>query len=165
MPSARPEAKARRRKGGAEASPSGAPEKGAPAASVPAPAARDVSTLRKGLAKARSESGFLGRLAHLFAGKKDLDPTIADQVEEILLTSDVGVATTQAILGRLRDGLGRNELASSQAVWDALRADATRILSSAAGGIQLSAKPTVVFMVGRQRRRQDDDASASLPPS
>ena len=74
--------------------------------------------------------------------------TIADQVEEILLTSDVGVATTQAILSRLREGLEKNELASSQAVWDALRADATRILSIGGGRIDTSRKPTVVFMVG-----------------
>src|SRR5262249_43973218 len=61
-----------------------------PAKSAPPKPPRDVSGLRKGLAKARGESGFLGRLASLFAGKKELDPQIADQVEEILLTSDVG---------------------------------------------------------------------------
>jgi fused signal recognition particle receptor len=119
-----------------------------PAKSAPPAPPRDVSGLRKGLAKARGESGFLGRLASLFAGKKELDPQIADQVEEILLTSDVGVATTQAILGRLRQGLDRNELSSSQAVWDALRADAGRILGIGGGKIKLSQKPTVVFMVG-----------------
>jgi fused signal recognition particle receptor len=123
--------------------PTATPSKAAP----PAPP-RDVSGLRKGLAKARGESGFLGRLASLFAGKKELDPQIADQVEEILLTSDVGVATTQAILGRLREGLDKNELQSSQAVWDALRADAGRILGIGGGKIRLSQKPTIVFMVG-----------------
>jgi fused signal recognition particle receptor len=114
-----------------------------------APAApRDLTVLRKGLAKARGGDGFLGRLASLFAGKKEIDPTIADQVEEILLTSDVGVATTQAILKRLRDSLGKNELASSQAVWDALRADAKRILSIGGGKVAASHKPEVIFMVG-----------------
>jgi fused signal recognition particle receptor len=114
---------------------------------VPAPP-RDLSVLRKGLAKARGGDGFLGRLAHLFAGKKEIDPTIADQVEEILLTSDVGVATTQAILNRLRDALGKNELGSSQAVWDALRADAKRILSLGGGKVAAAHKPEVIFMVG-----------------
>jgi fused signal recognition particle receptor len=112
------------------------------------PPPRDLSILRKGLAKARGDGGFLGRLASLFAGKKELDPTIADQVEEILLTSDVGVATTQAILARLRDGLGKNELQSSQAVWDALRADAKRILGIGGGKVAASHKPEVIFMVG-----------------
>jgi fused signal recognition particle receptor len=115
---------------------------------VPPPAPRDLSVLRKGLAKARGDGGFLGRLATLFAGKKEIDPAIADQVEEILLTSDVGVATTQAILTRLRDGLGKNELRSSQAVWDALRADAKRILGIGGGKVAVSHKPEVIFMVG-----------------
>jgi fused signal recognition particle receptor len=114
----------------------------------PPPPPRDLSVLRKGLAKARGDGGFLGRLANLFAGRKELDPTIADQVEEILLTSDVGVATTQAILARLRDGLGKNELQSSQAVWDALRADAKRILGIGGGKVAVSHKPEVIFMVG-----------------
>jgi fused signal recognition particle receptor len=115
---------------------------------APPPPARDLTELRKGLAKARGEMGFLGRLASLFAGKKELDPAIADQVEEILLTSDVGVATTQSILARLRDGLSKHELSSSQAVWDALRAEATRILGIGGGKIDASKKPTVVLMVG-----------------
>ncbi|HMI88247.1 MAG TPA: signal recognition particle-docking protein FtsY [Polyangiaceae bacterium] len=119
-----------------------------PEAAPEPPAPRDLSMLRKGLAKARGEGGFLGRLANLFAGKKELDPTIADQVEEILLTSDVGVATTHAILARLRDGLGKNELQSSQAVWDALRADAKRILGIGGGKVAVSHKPEVIFMVG-----------------
>ena len=109
---------------------------------------RDLSVLRKGLAKARGDGGFLGRLAHLFAGKKELDPAIADQVEEILLSSDVGVATTEAILARLRDALGKNELSSSQAVWDALRADAKRILGIGGGKVAVTHKPEVIFMVG-----------------
>ena len=151
----------------AEAKPADAPKE-TPAAAAPAPTSisqklasrdkevepppaappRDLSVLRKGLAKARGDGGFLGRLASLFAGKKELDPTIADQVEEILLSSDVGVPTTHAILERLRDGLGKNELASSQAVWDALRADAKRILGIGGGKVAASHKPEVIFMVG-----------------
>jgi fused signal recognition particle receptor len=145
----------------AEAKPTEEPEKAVSAPRVPAaepapppaksaapPTARDLTELRKGLAKARGEMGFLGRLASLFAGKKELDPAIADQVEEILLTSDVGVTTTQAILARLRDGLQKHELSSSQAVWDALRAEAIRILGIGGGKIDTSKKPTVVLMVG-----------------
>jgi fused signal recognition particle receptor len=119
------------------------PEPEAPPAPPP-----DLSVWRKGLAKARGDGGFLGRLATLFAGKKEIDPAIADQVEEILLSSDVGVATTHAILTRLRDGLGKNELQSSQAVWDALRADAKRILGIGGGRVAVTHKPEVIFMVG-----------------
>ena len=67
-----------------------------PASAAAAPAQpRDIAGLRKGLAKARGEGGFLGRLASFSRARKSSIRTIADQVEEILLTSDVGVATTK----------------------------------------------------------------------
>jgi fused signal recognition particle receptor len=113
------------------------------------PTKKDVAGLRKGLAATRG--GFIARLTALFAGKKEIDPAILEQIEEVMLTSDVGVKTTQSILERLRERLQKNELADSDAVWAALRAEATRILTvegGAGAGIRLSAKPTVVLMVG-----------------
>ena len=65
-----------------------------------------------------------------------------------MLASDVGPKTTQAILGRLRESLDRNELHDADAVWAALRAEAARILGIGGGAVRLSAKPTVVLMVG-----------------
>ena len=92
---------------------------------VPPPKA-DVLGMRKGLAATRG--GFIARLTALFAGKKEIDPAILEQIEEVMLTSDVGVKTTQAILERLREALDKNELRDTDAVWAALRAEATRIL-------------------------------------
>ena len=60
----------------------------------PAPISRrkkDVKGLRRGLAKVRAEGGFFGRLKALFSGRTAIDPAIIDELEEILLTSDVGV--------------------------------------------------------------------------
>jgi fused signal recognition particle receptor len=102
--------------------------------------------MRKGLAASRS--GFVARLTALFSGKKEIDPAILEQIEEIMLTSDVGVKTTGAIIERLREALGRNELRDTDAVWAALRAEATRVLSLAGGKLRSSGKPTVVLMVG-----------------
>jgi fused signal recognition particle receptor len=115
-------------------------------------AKKDVAGLRKGLAATRG--GFIARLTALFSGKKEIDPAILEQIEEVMLTSDVGVKTTQTILERLRERLQKNELADSDAVWTALRAEATRILTfdngpaRTGGALRLSAKPTVVLMVG-----------------
>jgi fused signal recognition particle receptor len=110
---------------------------------------RDVAGLKKGLAATRG--GFIARLTALFTGKKEIDPSILEEIEEVLLTSDVGVKTTQAILERLRDALAKNELGDSDAVWRALRAEASRILAASevgGGGLRLTNKPTVVLMVG-----------------
>jgi fused signal recognition particle receptor len=114
--------------------------------SGPPPAKRDVAGLRKGLAATRS--GFIAKLTALFQGKKEFDPAILEQLEEVMLASDVGPKTTHAILGRLRESLGRNELRDADAVWAALRAEATRVLSIGGGAIRVSAKPTIVLMVG-----------------
>jgi fused signal recognition particle receptor len=122
-----------------------APTTPPPGPSLP-PAKRDVAGLRKGLAASRG--GFVARLSALFQGKKEIDPAILEQMEEVMLTSDVGPKTTQAILGRLRESLERSELRDADAVWAALRAEASRILTIGGGPIQLRAKPTVVLMVG-----------------
>src|SRR5208282_3865671 len=109
---------------------------------------KDMLGMRKGLAAARS--GFVARLTALFFGKKEIDPAILEQIEEVMLSSDVGVKTTQAILARLRDGLEKSELKHAEAVWAALRAEATRILSIGGGRIETKGrpKPVVVLMVG-----------------
>ena len=117
-----------------------------PAAPLSSKPKKDVAGLRKGLAATRG--GFIARLTALFQGKKEIDPAILEQVEEVMLASDVGPKTTQAILGRLREALAKNELADADAVWAALRAEATRILGIGGGAIRVSTKPTVVLMVG-----------------
>ncbi len=103
--------------------------------------------MRKGLAATRG--GFIARLTSVFQGKKEIDPAILEQVEEVMLTSDVGPRATAAILGRLRESLARNELRDSAAVWAALRSEATRILGIGGGAIRPSkTPPTVVLLVG-----------------
>ena len=115
-------------------------------ASVPPAASRDVLGLRKGLAATRG--GFIARLTALFQGKKEINPAILEQVEEVMIASDVGPKTTQSILGRLRESLRKNELGDADAVWAALRAEATRILDIGGGPIRWPTKPTVVLFVG-----------------
>jgi fused signal recognition particle receptor len=121
-----------------------------PAVAPPVASKKDVAGLRKGLAATRG--GFMARLKALFAGKKEIDPAILEQMEEVMITSDVGVKTTQEILGRIREKLAKNELADSDAVWAALRAEATRILEVGGAGARSSRdgkqKPLVVLMVG-----------------
>jgi fused signal recognition particle receptor len=119
-----------------------------PVPSKPVLSKKDVAGLRKGLAATRG--GFMARLKALFVGKKEIDPAILEQIEEIMLTSDVGVKTTQAILERLRERLSKNELADTDAVWAALRMESARILTVDGGGLAKAPKgqPLVVLMVG-----------------
>ncbi len=112
--------------------------------------ARDLEGMRRGLAKSRGSEGFFGKLKALFAGKREIDPTIAEGIEEVLLASDVGVASTEAILERLKEMLSKGDFTDSSRVWEALREEARRILDvgGAHGAFVLRDKPTVVLMVG-----------------
>jgi fused signal recognition particle receptor len=111
---------------------------------------RNIEGLRRGLSKSRAKEGFFGRLLSLFAGKQEIDPNIATQIEEVLLSSDVGTKTTEALLSRVREQLARGELADADAVWTALRSEVHRVLSvdGRPGAFSLRAKPTVVILVG-----------------
>src|SRR5882724_9438116 len=113
-----------------------------------APKRRDVSNLRRGLAKSREAEGFFGRLRALFAGKKELSPDLALQIEEVLLTSDVGVETTASLLEHIKATLAKGELSDPELVWAELRAECLKMLEGSAGAIELRSKPTVVLMVG-----------------
>jgi fused signal recognition particle receptor len=108
---------------------------------------RDVRGLRKGLAKVREAGGLFGRLRALFGEKKELDPGLVQEMEEILISSDVGVKTTGQLLDDIRDGLGKKEIGDSERVWKALRQRAVQLLGTG-GGIRNYGTPTVVLMVG-----------------
>ena len=109
-----------------------------------------IEGLREGLSRSRSGEGFFGRLKSLFASRKQLDESVAEEIEEILLSSDVGVKTTADILERLRNGLTKGDLKSEDAVWEALRTHAKELVQvgEKRGALVLDAKPTVVLLVG-----------------
>lgn len=110
--------------------------------------ARDVSALKKGLTQTRT--GWMQRLFAVFTGKKEIDPALLDEIEETLLTGDVGSTTTKRLVDGLKERLDRKELADVDRVWDALKADSLAILDVSAppfGGATPS-KPMVILMAG-----------------
>ena len=102
--------------------------------SIRSEATHDIDELRKGLDRSRRAEGFFGRLAAILRGKKELDASIAAEIEEVLLTSDVGVQTTQTITERIRETLSKQQMKDSNVVWEAVRDEAKRILHAAATG-------------------------------
>lgn len=160
-------AKAEREGAAEEPKPSAAQAPGAPAAAAEeaaaqpqaeAPPARpsltpdksaheqNVAAIRSGLASTRS--GFVARLAKLFGGKKEIDKGLLEEIEEVLITADLGVRTTERILNELREKMQRGELTDEEGVWRTIRAQAQSILDVGAPPLQLERKPTVMMMVG-----------------
>ena len=75
--------------------------------------------LRHGLTKTRSS--FTGRIDNLFAGKKEITESLMEELEEILFTSDIGVATTQRLLDAVRENVTRKALRDPQKLKEILR--------------------------------------------
>ena len=132
-----------------EPAPTPEPER-APAQVIPFPApapARKGAALVPGLQRTRS--GFIARLGEIFAGKKQIDPSVVDEIEKALLTADIGVRTSQKLIEEIRSSLSRRELADPDAVWAFLRRRATEMLSLPAPPIDFaSARPFVLLIIG-----------------
>jgi len=75
--------------------------------------------LRQGLSKTRS--GFTERLDKLVFGKKEIDAELLEDLEELLFTSDLGVATTQELIDLVQGKVARKELANPEKLKGALR--------------------------------------------
>ena len=131
----------------AEAEPEPAP---APRLSDPAsartPREQAVAAMRQGLASTRG--GFIARLARLFGSAKEIDKGLLEEIEEVLISADLGVRTTERILEELRGRMQRGELKDEQSVWSCLRAQATAILDVPARPLALETRPAVMLVVG-----------------
>ncbi len=106
----------------------------------------DLSAFRSGLRSTRGN--LISRLAGVFRKDRELDASILDEVEEVLITADVGVHTTQRILEALRAKLSNGELGSAEDAWEAIREESRSILASSGGGLSIDHKPTVILVVG-----------------
>jgi len=108
---------------------------------------RDVAPLAPGLEPTRS--GWVKRLGQIFAGKKELDPLLIEEIEKVLLTADIGVRTAQKLLVELRESLDRKEIKDPTAVWGYLRRRSTEILTVDAPAVDFgTAQPFVLLIIG-----------------
>ncbi len=78
-----------------------------------------LSRLKERLAKSRSS--LIQRVDTLFLGKKIIDDDLLDELEEILITADLGITTTSSLIDNARAQVKRKELSDPQALKEALR--------------------------------------------
>jgi fused signal recognition particle receptor len=123
--------------------PEAAPE---PRPTPPPPPPTDLGAFRSGLKSTRGN--LISRLAQVFRRGRELDASILDEVEEVLITADVGVHTTQRVLEALRNEMNGGRLASADEAWEAIRAESRNILGSSGGGLTFTHRPTVILVVG-----------------
>jgi fused signal recognition particle receptor len=106
---------------------------------------RDAA-LRDGLAKTRG--GFVAKLGRLLS-KKKIDGEILGELEEVLLTADIGPKTAEKLFSAVQGALSRDELGDPEAVWARLREESGRILAVDSGPVDWDrAKPLVLLVLG-----------------
>jgi fused signal recognition particle receptor len=107
-----------------------------------------LSKLKQGLQKTRQQ--FTDKLSNLFLGKKTIDQALFKELEEILLTADVGFEVTQQILKNLTQAVSRQSLKDPQQLLGALKIQLRDLLKVCEVPYQdtHSANPFVILMVG-----------------
>ena len=109
-------------------------------------------TLDKGLSK--TKEGVLSKLARIVAGKSQVDENILDDLEEVLITSDVGVETTLRIIDRIEKRVARDKYINTNELNSILREEITALLTENdvedAGEFSVpeGKKPYVIMVVG-----------------
>ncbi|HQQ99160.1 MAG TPA: signal recognition particle-docking protein FtsY [Cyclobacteriaceae bacterium] len=107
-------------------------------------------SLNKGLEK--SKESFFGKLSKAIIGKSSVDDEVLDNLEEILVGSDVGIDTTLKIIARIQSRVARDKYVGTDELDRILREEVAALLAenTAAdqGSIGLSAKPYVIMVVG-----------------
>lgn len=103
--------------------------------------------LKQGLRK--THEGLVGRIDALLLGKKTIDAATLEELEEILITADIGVATTVELVRSLEQRLNRNELQDGEALKKALREEMlARLVRHSAPLDTDSASPFVIMVIG-----------------
>ena len=123
-------------------------------ASHPAPEtpSDDRATLEAGLE--RTKTGLFSKLARAVAGRSTVDADVLDDLEEVLITSDVGVETTVKIIRRIEERVARDKYMGTAELQSILRDEVAALLEEARGSeadFGLDAhpgEPYVVMVVG-----------------
>jgi fused signal recognition particle receptor len=107
----------------------------------------------KAIAKTRDSINT--RLDTIFEGRKQIDDALLDELEELLISTDIGVKTTMQVIEAVRKGISRNEIGDLAALKSAMQRELLEILQhskdhgvSAETEVEESIKPYVLMVVG-----------------
>lgn len=102
--------------------------------------------LKQGLSKAKQ--GITDRVDQVLKSYTKVDDELLEEIEEILITADVGVDTTMNIIEKLTDAIKTKKITDPQDVKGELRLIIEEILTNENSTLDVSHKPTIILMVG-----------------
>lgn len=102
----------------------------------------------------KTKSSFFGKLTRAIAGKSKVDDEVLDQLEEILITSDVGTDTTIDIIHRIEERVARDKYVNTAELHSILKDEIGALLTQSGNddaegfNITTDRKPYVIMVVG-----------------
>jgi len=112
----------------------------------------EKENLNQGLSK--TKESFFGKLAKAVAGKSEVDAEVLDNLEEVLITGDVGVTTTIKIIKRIEARVARDKYVGTSALNTLLKEEIAALLTennstdAVSFDVPADKKPYVIMVVG-----------------
>lgn len=102
--------------------------------------------LKNGLGK--TKTSFNEKINDMFSNFRKVDEDFLEELEEILIMSDIGVETSSKIINNLRKTIKKENLKDEEDVKNALRTEMQNILDQVDNSLKLETKPSVILVVG-----------------
>ena len=102
--------------------------------------------LKQGLSKTKTSFG--EKMNNVFSNFRKVDEELLEELEEILIMSDVGVETATKIVDNLRTRIKRENIQDEEGVKQALREEIQAIFDCVDNTLKLETKPSVILVVG-----------------
>jgi len=115
---------------------------------VPEQSGGFFSRLKKGLSRTRS--GLTDGIANIVLGAKNIDDDLLEEIEDLLISADIGIEATNRISQALTQRVARNELKDADALFSALHDEMQNILLPCAEPLVIPQQdsPFVILVVG-----------------
>ena len=102
--------------------------------------------LKNGLNK--TKTSFDEKISGVFSGFRKVDEELLEELEEVLIMSDVGTETSLKIINNLRQRVKRENIKEEQDVKKALKEEIQKILEEVPSNLNLETTPSVILVVG-----------------
>lgn len=102
--------------------------------------------LKNGLGKTRNN--FNEKINSVFSSFRKVDEELLEELEEILIMSDIGVDTSVEIISKLRERIKKEKIEDEEGVKTALKEEMQKILDEVDNSLKLNTTPSVILVVG-----------------
>ena len=102
--------------------------------------------LKQGLTKTKESID--KKINNVFSNFRKVDEEFLEELEEILIMSDIGIETSTKIIENLRNSMKKEKIEDEEAVKTALREEIEKILEISDNSLKLETKPSVILVVG-----------------